>query len=77
MKIALGDTKSQESVRAAVKASPGSLEPAYNAYFSLPRDKFNASGFGGKIYGVCTLVRSDLSLQTTAAFECSSSRMGP
>ncbi|KEY72802.1 hypothetical protein S7711_10830 [Stachybotrys chartarum IBT 7711] len=63
IKIAPGDTKTQESVRAAVKALPDSLEPTYNAYFSLPRDKFNARGFGGQIYGVCMLVRSDQSLQ--------------
>lgn len=32
----------------------------YTAHFSLPRDRFNARGFGGKIYEVCTLVRNDL-----------------
>ena len=30
------------------------------AYFSLPHDKYNAQGFGGKVHGVCTLIRSDL-----------------
>jgi exonuclease III len=31
----------------------------YDAHFCLPRDKHNARGFGGKLYGVCTLIRSD------------------
>lgn len=35
-------------------------EAGYTAHFSLPRDRFNARGFGGKVYGVCTLVRDDL-----------------
>jgi exonuclease III len=33
----------------------------YEVYFSLPRDKNNATGFGGRVHGVCTLVRRDLS----------------
>ena len=44
-------------IRQAVKAM-GS-EPGYKAFFSLPRDKYNATGFGGKVYGVCMLVRQD------------------
>ena len=35
-------------------------EPRYRAFFSLPRDRFNARGFGGKVYGVCLLVREDM-----------------
>jgi len=35
-------------------------EPCYTAHFSLPKDKYNARGFGGKVYGVCTLIRDDL-----------------
>ena len=38
--------------------------PMYEASFSLPRDKYNATGFGGKVYGVCTLVRRDVQNQT-------------
>lgn len=34
--------------------------PNYTAHFGLPRDKYNARGFGGKVYGVCTLIRDDL-----------------
>ena len=32
---------------------------SYAVHFSLPRDRYNARGFGGKVYGVATLVRSD------------------
>jgi exonuclease III len=35
-------------------------EPAYVVFFSLPRDKYNATGFGGKVHGVATLVRLDV-----------------
>ncbi|KAI9170839.1 hypothetical protein HJFPF1_00313 [Paramyrothecium foliicola] len=63
VKIAPRDTSTQESVKAAVKAPLNSSEPSYEAYFSLPRDKFNARGFGGKVYGVCTLVRRDIFAQ--------------
>ena len=34
--------------------------PAYTAHFSLPRDKHNAKGFGGKVHGVCTLIHTSL-----------------
>lgn len=36
------------------------LNRLFDAHFCLPRDKYNATGFGGKIYGVCTLVRRDM-----------------
>ena len=31
-----------------------------DAHFCLLRDKYNATGFGGKAYGVCTLVLRDV-----------------
>jgi exonuclease III len=34
--------------------------PAYTAQFSLPRDKYNATGFGRKVHGVCTLIHTSL-----------------
>ena len=36
------------------------VERGYRAFFALPRDKYNARGFGGKVYGVAVLVREDL-----------------
>ena len=60
VKISPGDEGTIARVRTAVKAPAGSAEPDYEASFALPRDKFNARGFGGKVYGVVLLVRADL-----------------
>lgn len=61
VKINPQDTTTQRAVERAVmpdaKALPG--EPEYKAHFCLPKDKFNARGFGRKIYGVCTIIRQD------------------
>lgn len=40
--------------------------PHYTAFFSLPRDRYNATGFGGKVHGVCTLIRDDVLEETSA-----------
>ncbi|KAI9880256.1 MAG: hypothetical protein M1830_004601 [Pleopsidium flavum] len=34
--------------------------PAYTVHFNLPHDPHNARGFGGRVYGVATLIRSDI-----------------
>ena len=70
VKIARGDERTKAAIRNAVKASSSKHdqsassaappEPGYSAFFALPRDKFNARGFGGKIYGVCMLIREEL-----------------
>jgi exonuclease III len=65
VKISPRDTKTQQAVRKAVKACTFTVdgdghEEGYKAYFNLPRDRLNARGFGGKVYGVCTIVRNDL-----------------
>ncbi|KAI4251967.1 MAG: hypothetical protein L6R42_008167, partial [Xanthoria sp. 1 TBL-2021] len=71
VKIAPSDTSSQASVRRVINSTvPGNdplTEPnhLYNAHFNLPRDKHNATGFGGKVYGVCTLVRQDVAASST------------
>lgn len=54
------DIKTQQAVCQAVRAVDMLQAPNYTAHFSLPRDKYNARGFGGKVYGVCTLIRDDL-----------------
>jgi exonuclease III len=59
VKIALEDRKTQAAVKTAVNASDDG--PKYRVFFTLPRDKFNARGFGGKVYGVCSIIRSDFS----------------
>ncbi|KAL8868956.1 MAG: hypothetical protein Q9174_004638, partial [Haloplaca sp. 1 TL-2023] len=35
-------------------------ERRYDVFLNRARDRYNATGFGGKIYGVCALVRRDL-----------------
>ena len=64
VKIARKDTKTQIAVGKAVKAQISNTEqkkkPSYTAHFSLPRDQYNARGFQGKVYGVCTLIRNDI-----------------
>ncbi|KAL9609426.1 MAG: hypothetical protein Q9167_005802 [Letrouitia subvulpina] len=67
VKIALNDTKTQAAVQRAINV-PTDYEPStengahrlYDAHFCLPRDKYNATGFGGKVYGVSTLIRRDM-----------------
>ena len=63
VKIALSDSKTQAIVRRIVngplddEASDDITRPLYDVYFCLPQDKHNATGFGGKVYGVSTLVK--------------------
>lgn len=38
----------------------GSSPPLYDIHFSLPRDNRNATGFGGKVHGVATIVNRNL-----------------
>ena len=59
VKIRPGDEQTMAMVRKAV-ATPSNPDQSYRAFFSLPRDKYNAKGFGGKVYGVAMLVREDL-----------------
>ncbi|GAM90804.1 hypothetical protein ANO11243_088490 [Dothideomycetidae sp. 11243] len=59
VKIAPTDTTTQRSVAAAVAAPINSSEPDYKVFFTLPTDRYNAKGFGRKVYGVCSIVRSD------------------
>lgn len=59
VKIKRNDNHTQDAVRQATKAPAGSHEWGYTPHFGLPRDRFNVKGFGGKVYGVCTLVRDD------------------
>jgi exonuclease III len=53
------------AVERAANAGGG---PGYKAWFELPSDRFNATAWGGKLYGVCTLVRDDV-MQECARME--------
>lgn len=72
IKIAHSDTKTQDLVRDAVNPSKNEdiNEPRYEVFFTLPTDRFNARGPGnnGKIYGVCTILRSDFTLKASPVF---------
>ncbi|KAK3082231.1 hypothetical protein LTS18_010648 [Coniosporium uncinatum] len=63
VKVAHDDTKTQRAVQAAINAklSADDKGPPYKAFFSLPTDKHNARGLGGKgrVYGVCSILRAD------------------
>ncbi|KAL9005040.1 MAG: hypothetical protein Q9188_002167 [Gyalolechia gomerana] len=66
VKIAPLDISSQASLRRTINTPLNDNDPAiephrlYDAHFCLPRDKHNATGFSGKVYGVCTLIRRDI-----------------
>jgi exonuclease III len=61
VKINANDNGTKRAVQIAV--NEGSIhqdtEPTYSVFFSLPKDKHNVRGFGGKMYGVASIVRDD------------------
>ncbi|KIW15339.1 hypothetical protein PV08_05385 [Exophiala spinifera] len=59
VKISSKDTATQRRLQAAANEGVASDEPCYTLHVSLPRDKYNATGFGGKVHGVATLIRDD------------------
>ncbi|KAM7207224.1 Endonuclease/exonuclease/phosphatase [Naviculisporaceae sp. PSN 640] len=66
IKLKQGDTKREASLLATLSTplSPtgdGEVDEAriYTVHTSLPRDKYNVKGFGGKLYGVATIMRRD------------------
>lgn len=71
VKIAPWETKTVDIIKRVVNSpieeeeeehnGEQTLSRLYDAHFCLPRDKYNATGFGGKVHGVCTLIRRDLS----------------
>lgn len=71
IKIAAGDEGSKKALERAFNppsTASGHLVaeaaeeegPRYVVRYSLPRDRFNARAFGGKMYGVCCAVRRDV-----------------
>ncbi|KAL6718237.1 Actin-like protein arp9 [Lecanora helva] len=71
VKIARSDTKTPSLLRQIVnktldiETNPLSKDELYDVHLCLPRDRYNASGFGGKVYGVCALIRKDLAPNAT------------
>ncbi|ROV88894.1 hypothetical protein VSDG_08929 [Cytospora chrysosperma] len=64
LKINSSDEKSPAALLSSINTSSGTEDPAlpettYTLDVNRPRDKYNARGFGGKLYGVGTILRSD------------------
>lgn len=71
LKINRQDQKTQNALLSALNTSLGSNDPVmassrYTLDANLPRDNFNARGFGGKLYGVGTILREDFASQHLA-----------
>ncbi|GAB1742045.1 hypothetical protein NU219Hw_g7435t1 [Hortaea werneckii] len=61
VKISPDDVTSIRALEKAVRRDKktGDTEPDYVAHVNLPSDKFNARGYGRKLYGVCSIIRQD------------------
>ncbi|EXJ55009.1 uncharacterized protein A1O5_12748 [Cladophialophora psammophila CBS 110553] len=59
VKISPKDVATQRQLHQAANHGHAAGEPTYTVHFSLPRDKYNASGFGGKVHGVASVIRDD------------------
>ena len=61
VKINPADSSTIQAVKRAVNRQAGERAgtPEYVVHFSLPTDKHNATGFGRKVYGVCSVIRKD------------------
>jgi len=61
VKINPDDAATIRAVEKAVRRQANEPDDAYDyeAHFSLPSDDYNARGFGRKVYGVCSIIRSD------------------
>lgn len=70
IKINPDDGSTIRAVQHAVKpqAAEPPEAPEYVVDFCLPSDKYNARGFGRKIYGVCSIVRKDFFNRSESRF---------
>ncbi|KAJ0123024.1 hypothetical protein J7T55_011486 [Diaporthe amygdali] len=71
LKINRQDHKTPGALLSALNTPLGSddlvtASSRYTLDVNLPRDKFNAQGFGGKLYGVGTILREDFASQHVA-----------
>lgn len=71
LKINRQDQKTPAALLSALNMPLGSNDPVtasskYTLDVNLPRDRFNARGFGGKLYGVGTILREDFASQHVA-----------
>jgi exonuclease III len=59
VKVNAKDNATQRRLQNCANESSTPEEPRYDVIFSLPRDPHNATGFGGKVHGVASLIRND------------------
>lgn len=72
LKIKASDQKTVTALLSAINTSSGADDPilpetTYTLDVNRPRDRFNARGFGGRLYGVGTILRSDFASQHVAS----------
>ncbi|KUI59000.1 hypothetical protein VP1G_06226 [Cytospora mali] len=72
LKINPSDQKTPTALLSTINTSSGSDDPklpctTYTLDVNRPRDKFNAKGFGGKLYGVGTILREDFASRHVAS----------
>lgn len=60
VKINRNDEATKHRVEVAANSGNIDDEPTYTTFFALPRDRFNAIGFGGRVHGVASLIRDDV-----------------
>ncbi|KIW31208.1 uncharacterized protein PV07_02875 [Cladophialophora immunda] len=59
VKVSSKDVGTQRQLHQAANHGHAAGEPTYTVHFSLPRDQYNATGFGGKVHGVASFLRDD------------------
>jgi exonuclease III len=59
VKVSPKDDATQRQLQQAANQGSAPEEPTYTVHFSLPRDRYNVTGFGGKVHGVASLIRDD------------------
>lgn len=64
VKINPDDEETKRKVQHAVNYCRSGPDdgPHYTVHFCLPRDQYNATGFGKKVFGVATIIRDDFML---------------
>ena len=67
VKISPKDSVTQRRLQQAANEGGKADEPQYDITCSLPRDKYNATGFGGKVHGVASLIRRATALDLSTS----------
>lgn len=76
VKIKPTDLQTRRALEKAVSNEARSGEPSYLVKVCLPQEKHSAGNFGGKMYGVATIIREDLCSELADCREVSWDREG-